>query len=200
MRRQQRPQQSKQDPTDIIFTIITNGHALTGITEDGNALQQGTDFAVNGSQFRFNRSYLDTLAAGEHTLHVSFADCPDVVLTITVKDGSVTTETTETTVTTTSETTTTETETSTSTEDTGKISETVSSDTTETTASATTSETVTDIADAVLLNKATAGVVELNESARTNADCDADGTVGGNDALALLRFLVHIINSLPESK
>ena len=223
----------KQDPTDIIFTIITNGHALTGITEDGNALQQGTDFAVNGSQFRFNRSYLDTLAAGEHTLHVSFADCPDVVLTITVKDGSVTTETTETTVTTTSETTTTETETSTSTEDTGKISETVSSDTTETTASATTSETVTsasatetssqttatseetpgsvlygdinldgkvDIADAVLLNKATAGVVELNESARTNADCDADGTVGGNDALALLRFLVHIINSLPESK
>ena len=54
--------------------------------------------------------------------------------------------------------------------------------------------------DAVLLNKATAGVVELNESARTNADCDADGTVGGNDALALLRFLVHIINSLPESK
>ena len=223
----------KQDPTDIIFTIITNGHALTGITEDGNALQQGTDFAVNGSQFRFNRSYLDTLAAGEHTLHVSFADCPDVVLTITVKDGSVTTETTETTVTTTSETTTTETETSTSTEDTGKTSETVSSDTTETTASATTSETVTsasatetssqttatseetpgsvlygdinldgkvDIADAVLLNKATAGVVELNESARTNADCDADGTVGGNDALALLRFLVHIINSLPESK
>ena len=57
-----------------------------------------------------------------------------------------------------------------------------------------------DIVDAVLLNKATAGVVELNESARTNADCDADGTVGGNDALALLRFLVHIINSLPESK
>ena len=55
-----------------------------------------------------------------------------------------------------------------------------------------------DVVDAVLLNKATAGVVELNESARTNADCDADGTVGGNDALALLRFLVHIINSLPE--
>ena len=48
-----------QDPTDIIFTIITNGHVLTGITEDGNALQQGTDYAVNGSQFRFNRSYLE---------------------------------------------------------------------------------------------------------------------------------------------
>jgi hypothetical protein len=31
-----------------------------------------------------------------------------------------------------------------------------------------------------------------------NADCDADGTMSSNDALALLRFLVHIINSLPE--
>ena len=55
-----------------------------------------------------------------------------------------------------------------------------------------------DIVDAVLLNKAAAGVVELNATAKMNADCDADGTMSSNDALALLRFLVHIINSLPE--
>ncbi|MFR3811285.1 MAG: hypothetical protein ACLTXT_01950 [Ruminococcus callidus] len=53
-----------------------------------------------------------------------------------------------------------------------------------------------DIADAVLLNKATAGVVELNESARTNADCDADAAGGMTPGTA--PFLVHIINSLPE--
>ncbi|MFR3811286.1 MAG: dockerin type I repeat-containing protein [Ruminococcus callidus] len=52
-----------------------------------------------------------------------------------------------------------------------------------------------DIVDAVLLNKAAAGVVELNATAKMNADCDADGTMSSNDALALLRFPVHIINS-----
>ena len=205
-----------QDPTDIIFTIITNGHVLTGITEDGNALQQGTDYAVNGSQFRFNRSYLETLTEGKHTLHVTFATCPDVVLTIQVLGQSGTTETT---VTTTEETTTTETETTSSAADT--TSETASSEnttetvasTTETTAQTTASSSEVlgqvlygdvnldgrvDITDAVLLNKATAGVVTLNDAARQNADCDANGMTDTNDATVLLRFLVQIINNLPE--
>ncbi len=205
-----------QDPTDIIFTIITNGHVLTGITEDGNALQQGTDYAVNGSQFRFNRSYLETLTEGKHTLHVTFATCPDVVLTIQVLGQSGTTETT---VTTTEETTTTETETTSSAA--GTTSETASSEsttetvasTTETTAQTTASSSEVlgqvlygdvnldgrvDITDAVLLNKATAGVVTLNDTARQNADCDADGMTDTNDATVLLRFLVQIINNLPE--
>ena len=204
-----------QDPTDIIFTIITNGHVLTGITEDGNALQQGTDYAVNGSQFRFNRSYLETLTEGKHTLHVTFATCPDVVLTIQVLGQSGTTETTVTT----EETTTTETETTSSAADT--TSETASSEnttetvasTTETTAQTTASSSEVlgqvlygdvnldgrvDITDAVLLNKATAGVVTLNDTARQNADCDADGMTDTNDATVLLRFLVQIINNLPE--
>ena len=205
-----------QDPTDIIFTIITNGHVLTGINEDGNALQQGTDYAVNGSQFRFNRSYLETLTEGKHTLHVTFATCPDVVLTIQVLGQSGTTETT---VTTTEETTTTETETTSSAA--GTTSETASSEsttetvasTTETTAQTTASSSEVlgqvlygdvnldgrvDITDAVLLNKATAGVVTLNDAARQNADCDADGMTDTNDATVLLRFLVQIINNLPE--
>ena len=194
---------------------VTNGHVLTGITEDGNALQQGTDYAVNGSQFRFNRSYLETLTEGKHTLHVTFATCPDVVLTIQVLGQSGTTETTVTT----EETTTTETETTSSAADT--TSETASSEsttetvasTTETTAQTTASSSEVlgqvlygdvnldgrvDITDAVLLNKATAGVVTLNDTARQNADCDADGMTDTNDATVLLRFLVQIINNLPE--
>lgn len=55
-----------------------------------------------------------------------------------------------------------------------------------------------DIVDAVLLNKAVAGAVVLNEAAWQNADCDANGTLSINDSSTLLRFLVHLIKSLPD--
>ena len=188
---------------------------LTGITEDGNALQQGTDYAVNGSQFRFNRSYLETLTEGKHTLHVTFATCPDVVLTIQVLGQSGTTETTVTT----EETTTTETETTSSAADT--TSETASSEsttetvasTTETTAQTTASSSEVlgqvlygdvnldgrvDITDAVLLNKAAANTVSLSAQQQANADCDESGEVDSNDAVVLLKFLVSIIHTLPN--
>lgn len=55
-----------------------------------------------------------------------------------------------------------------------------------------------DITDAVLLNKTCAGVVSLTDAAKKNADCDCDGEVGSNDAVSLMRFLVHLINILPE--
>lgn len=54
-----------------------------------------------------------------------------------------------------------------------------------------------DISDAVLLNKAIAGAVVLNEQARLNSDCHADDTLETNDSIALLQFLVHTINTLP---
>lgn len=56
-----------------------------------------------------------------------------------------------------------------------------------------------DITDAVLLNKAAAGQVSLNTQAQMNADCNADGSVDNGDAVALLRFLVHLAESLPET-
>lgn len=57
-----------------------------------------------------------------------------------------------------------------------------------------------DLTDAILLNKACAGTVELSGDALNNADCDANGDINTNDAIALLRFLVHIINSLPSTE
>lgn len=54
-----------------------------------------------------------------------------------------------------------------------------------------------DIADAVLLNKAIAGAVMLNDQSRLNSDCHADDTLETNDSIALLQFLVHTINTLP---
>ena len=55
-----------------------------------------------------------------------------------------------------------------------------------------------DLSDAVLLNKAVAGVVELNDQQKKNADCCAGSGIGGDDSMSLLRFLVHLINALPE--
>lgn len=54
-----------------------------------------------------------------------------------------------------------------------------------------------DLTDAVLLNKVLAGVVNLSDPAWQQADCTADGMLDGDDSLALLRFLVHLITSLP---
>ena len=57
-----------------------------------------------------------------------------------------------------------------------------------------------DITDAVLLNKAVAGAVQFTEQQILNGDCyDQNGEIGTDDATALLKFLVHTIESLPEN-
>ena len=53
------------------------------------------------------------------------------------------------------------------------------------------------ITDAVLLNRAVSDTVKLNAQAALNADCDANGELSGNDAVVLLKFLVHIETTLP---
>ena len=54
-----------------------------------------------------------------------------------------------------------------------------------------------DITDAVLLNKACAGAVMLDDAAKKNADCNGDSEVGSDDAVVMMQFLVHIVNKLP---
>ena len=54
-----------------------------------------------------------------------------------------------------------------------------------------------ELVDAVLLNKAAADVVALNNQQRANADCDVNNEVNANDAIVLLKFLVQIIDELP---
>lgn len=54
-----------------------------------------------------------------------------------------------------------------------------------------------DISDAVLLNKATSGMVTLNDQAAKNADCNDNSELGADDAVVLLQFLVHVENTLP---
>lgn len=128
-----------------------------------------------------------------------------------VGDSSVTTDIT--TVTGTTETTTTET---TAVSDFGSEGTTVTSTgTTATTASGAVSQTAeklsvlygdvnvdgrVDISDAVLLNKAVAGAVKLNEQQTLNSDCDGNSELGSNDAIVLLKFLVSLVKSLPYTE
>lgn len=54
-----------------------------------------------------------------------------------------------------------------------------------------------DITDAVMLNKAVAGVVRLTNQAVQNGDCNANSELGVDDAMTLLKFLVKIETTLP---
>ena len=196
---------SKQAPADVIFTIITNGHAVTGISEEGEALQQGVDFAINGSQFRFNQSYLETLSEGVHTYHVGFATCPDLVLTITVTGSTITTTETTTEPTETTTTTTTTETTSTETEATTASETTTVSETTTTTTDADTDinygdvnlDGKVDLMDVIMMNKYLAGQITLSEQAVKNADVNTDGSLGDSDSTTLMQFVLMMIPDLP---
>ena len=163
-----------------------------------------------------------TLTAKKAGSVILTATCGAQVLTqdITVIGETTTTTATESTTTTTEEITTTTEEVTTTTEE----STTTTTSSSETTTESTTTESTTtsttnggsvdptlfygdvnldgdiDLADAVLLNKAVAGVVSLNELANKNADCNGNGTVTADDSMMLLQFLVHLINQLgPEA-
>ena len=57
-----------------------------------------------------------------------------------------------------------------------------------------------DITDCVLLNKCLAGAVELNKTAKRNADVDQNNEIDTSDTIYLLQFLIRVIDTLPVSK
>lgn len=129
--------------------------------------------------------------------------------TITVTDTEGNTATVTVTVTGAETTTTTEAETTTTEAETTTTEASSSDDTTSTSSSTVTPGSLllgdtnldgrVDITDAVLLNRFLAGVVTFNDDQRANGDCyDMDGTLGASDASTLLRFLVNLVDSMPE--
>lgn len=54
------------------------------------------------------------------------------------------------------------------------------------------------LADSILLMKYIAGSVDLNAQALLNADCNSDNGVQETDAVSLMKFLVCLLDSLPE--
>lgn len=55
-----------------------------------------------------------------------------------------------------------------------------------------------ELVDAILLSKYCAGTVTLTEQAQANADCNGSGNADTSDAVVLLRFLVHLVDALPD--
>lgn len=60
------------------------------------------------------------------------------------------------------------------------------------------SDAKVSLIDIVYLNKYNAEMILLNEQQLRNADCNADGTVNSDDIISLMRFVVQLIDALPE--
>ncbi|MCD8219032.1 MAG: glycoside hydrolase family 9 protein [Ruminococcus sp.] len=57
-----------------------------------------------------------------------------------------------------------------------------------------------DLADVILLSKASIQLVDLEGTALLNADCNADSAVDRNDVLILLEFCVQLVDQLPHTE
>ncbi len=130
-----------------------------------------------------NNGVVTGVSEGETTVTVTDAEGNTATATVTVTAAATTTTTT-----TTEDTTTDDEDTTTSAAPVGKL---LLGDTN--------LDGRVDITDAVLLNKKLADSVTFNEDQFANGDCfDKNGTLDTNDATALLKFLVNVLDSLPE--
>ena len=169
--------------TSIGDNAFSDCSGLTEITIPDSVTSIG-DYAfydcTNLTIYGYTGSYAETYAKENDIPFVSLGNITTTETTTTTIETTVTT-TTETMVTTKTTTTTTKQDSETPTVIYGDI----------------TLDGRVDITDAVLLNKFCSGAVILNDAAKLNSDCDGDGDITGNDAVALLQFLVQIVQKLP---
>lgn len=182
--------------------VLINQNHLYGGTGNGNYLV--------GDMNTFGTVYMSTVGCGIVVGKVNGSEDPKPVTTDTTQTTKATTTTTSTTTVSTAASTkdsaasTTIATTIVTTTDSTGVSTTASGKNTGTVPAGATLYGDTnldgrvDITDAVLLNKAAAGAVSLAAQAAKNADCNANGEVGSDDAVSLLKFLVQIIKNLPE--
>ena len=185
--------------------VLINQNHLYGGTGNGNYLV--------GDMNTFGTVYMSTVGCGIVVGKVSGSEDPKPVTTDTTQTTKATTTTSTTTVSTAASTKDSAASTTIATTIVTTLPQTTDSTGVSTTASGKNTATVpagatlygdtnldgrVDITDAVLLNKAAAGAVSLAAQAAKNADCNANGEVGSDDAVSLLKFLVQIIKNLPE--
>lgn len=186
--------------------VLINQNKLYGGTGNGNFLV--------GDMNEFGKVYMSTVGCGIVYGKLTNSDPPQPITTTTTQETTATTKpTTTTTVSSTIASTTASSADTTASTTTKESTVTTASTGGKTTESSVTKQPDTDIlygdvnldgrvdlTDAILLNKACSGAVEITGQSVLNADCDANGDIDTNDAIALLRFLVHIINSLPSAE
>lgn len=181
--------------------VLINQNHLYGGTGNGNYLV--------GDMNTFGTVYMSTVGCGIVVGTLENSDPPKPVTTDTTSNTTTTKTTTTTTTKTTTTTTTGSTVATTKPVTSSNVTATSIEPATETTpsSSGTTDSSIlygdvnldgnVGLVDAVLLNKAVADAVTLNDQARRNADCNANGEVNGSDAITLLMFLTQIIDVLP---
>ncbi len=73
----------------ITVWLDAAGHTLSGITQGGQALAEGTDYTISGSTVTFTVNYLAALATGTYSIVFDLSAGADPVLALTVTDTSV---------------------------------------------------------------------------------------------------------------
>jgi hypothetical protein len=63
---------TKTSTTDVTATVNLNGNTIKEVRIGGNDLVQNTDYTVSGGTITLKASYLNTLAAGDYSILVSF--------------------------------------------------------------------------------------------------------------------------------
>ena len=71
---------------DLAITLTANGNTLNNLTLGGKNLLRGTDYIVNGSTVTLEGAFLDTLAAGTHTITFDMNQGADPTLTLTISE------------------------------------------------------------------------------------------------------------------
>ena len=80
----QRDEDGKNE--DITITLTGNGNTLSDVTNNGEKLERGKDYTVDGDKVTIKGEYLDGLAAGEYTFTFDMNRGTDPTLIVTIEE------------------------------------------------------------------------------------------------------------------
>ncbi|WP_059049020.1 glycosyl hydrolase [Paenibacillus senegalimassiliensis] len=76
------------NPGDQTITIQFNGHSLTALRLDGQALEVGQDYTLSGNTLVLKKEFLSQLPVGTHSILFDFNQGKDAVLKVSIVDST----------------------------------------------------------------------------------------------------------------
>lgn len=80
--------QNAVTPSDQAITIQFNGHSLTALRLDGQALEVGQDYTLSGNTLVLKKAFLSQLPVGIHSILFDFNQGKDAVLKVSIVDST----------------------------------------------------------------------------------------------------------------